>query len=202
MDSVALIAPDFSIILLGLLLRLKFDYSEDFWKQAERLVFYVLFPPLLFTSISGSSLSLGESAGFLAAGVGAMLIGVCASWCIRYLVKADPVTHASLFQCGFRFNTYIGFALALKLFGDQGFALLALLIAFWVPISNTIAVSALAGAVANVMQLWVSRQTALSPASWLLRAKRLSKIRSLSLRFLDSAAIFSASQCRQPSITS
>jgi|GEM_PF-6311916 len=40
MDSVALIAPDFSIILLGLLLRLKFDYSEDFWKQAERLVFY------------------------------------------------------------------------------------------------------------------------------------------------------------------
>lgn len=130
MDSVALIAPDFSIILLGLLLRLKFDYSEDFWKQAERLVFYVLFPPLLFTSISGSSLSLGESAGFLAAGIGAMLIGVCASWCIRYLVKADPVTHASLFQCGFRFNTYIGFALALKLFGDQGFALLALLIAF------------------------------------------------------------------------
>ena len=149
MDSVALIAPDFSIILLGLLLRLKFEYSEDFWKQAERLVFYVLFPPLLFTSISGSSLSLGESAGFLAAGIGAMLIGVCASWCIRYLVKADPVTHASLFQCGFRFNTYIGFALALKLFGDQGFALLALLIAFWVPISNTIAVSALAGAVAK-----------------------------------------------------
>ena len=149
MDSVALIAPDFSIILLGLLLRLKFEYSEDFWKQAERLVFYVLFPPLLFTSISGSSLSLGESAGFLAAGIGAMLIGVCASWCIRYLVKADPVTHASLFQCGFRFNTYIGFALALKLFGDQGFALPALLIAFWVPISNTIAVSALAGAVAK-----------------------------------------------------
>ena len=36
MDSVALIAPDFSIILLGLLLRLKFEYSEDFWKQAER----------------------------------------------------------------------------------------------------------------------------------------------------------------------
>ena len=34
MDSVALIAPDFSIILLGLLLRLKFEYSEDFWKQA------------------------------------------------------------------------------------------------------------------------------------------------------------------------
>lgn len=53
MDSVALIAPDFSIILLGLLLRLKFEYSEDFWKQAERLVFYVLFPPLLFTSSLG-----------------------------------------------------------------------------------------------------------------------------------------------------
>ena len=62
--------PDFSIILLGLLLRLKFEYSEDFWKQAEQLVFYVLFPAAaLHTSISGSSLSLGESAGFLAAGI-------------------------------------------------------------------------------------------------------------------------------------
>ena len=147
MDSVALIAPDFAIILLGLLLRTKLRYSEDFWKSAERLVFYVLFPPLLFTSIAGSNLSLGSSAKFLMVGIGTMLLGIAAAWCVRYLVKADAVTHASLFQCGFRFNTYIGFALVLKLFGDEGFALLALLIAFWVPISNTIAVAVLADAV-------------------------------------------------------
>ena len=47
------------------------------------------------------------------------------------------------------FNTYIGFAVCGRLFGESGFALLALLIAFWVPISNTIAVSALARAVAK-----------------------------------------------------
>lgn len=149
MNSAALIAPDFAIILLGLLLRVKLGFEKSFWEKAEKLVFYVLFPPLLFTSIAGSNLSLGASAGFLAVGVGTMVLGVAASRCVRFFVKGDAVTQASLFQCGFRFNTYIGFALVVKLFGDEGFALLALLIAFWVPISNTIAVAALAAAVAR-----------------------------------------------------
>ena len=44
------------------------------------------------------------------------------------ILRDDPVTHASVFQCGFRFNTYIGFAVCLRLFDEEGFALLALLI--------------------------------------------------------------------------
>ena len=61
------------------------------------------------------------------------------AWGVRYVVRSDNISHASIFQCGFRFNTYIGFALCSRIFGEEGFALLALIMAFWVPISNTLA---------------------------------------------------------------
>ncbi len=149
MQSLLIILPDFLIILLGALLAQRFGFGAAFWKPAEKLVFYVLFPPLLFNSIAGAKMTIAGAAPFLAAGVGAMLIAVLIAGLLMKVLHDDPVTHASVFQCGFRFNTYIGFAVCLRLFGDEGFALLALLIAFWVPISNTIAVGVLADAVAR-----------------------------------------------------
>ncbi len=149
MQSVLLILPDFLIILLGAFISHVLKYPREFWKYTEKLVFYVLFPPLLFLSVSSAHLSLSEASQFLLVGIGAMLLAVVSSWLIRYVAPEDGVTNASVFQCGFRFNTYIGFALCLKLYGDSGFSLLALLIAVWVPISNTIAVAVLATAVSK-----------------------------------------------------
>lgn len=149
MESVLLILPDFLVILLGLFLARKLDYPRAFWDKAEKLVFYVLFPPLLFNSVSSASIGLSSASKFLTVAVTGMLFAVLVAWCVRYVVKDSDWTHASVFQCGFRFNTYIGFAVASRLYGDEGTSLLALLIAFWVPISNAIAVSVLAAAVAR-----------------------------------------------------
>lgn len=149
MESVFLIAPDFGVILLGIVLARMTSYPKDFWHHAEHLVFYVLFPCLLFTSVANSKIEIGTSAVFLATAVGAMLLAVVTSGLLRFLTKVDAVTFASVFQLGFRFNTYIGFALVSRLFGEEGFALMALLIAVWVPISNSIAVGVLASAVAR-----------------------------------------------------
>lgn len=88
-------------------------------------------------------MTIAGAAQFLTAGMGAMLLAVLLAAVVMKILRDDPVTHASVFQCGFRFNTYIGFAVCLRLFDEEGFALLALLIAFWVPISNTIAVGVL-----------------------------------------------------------
>lgn len=149
MASILLIAPDFLIIILGAITVSYLKYPQIFWQWAEKLVFYILFPPLLLTSIATSELSFSQSSEFLAAGLVTMSLGVVLAWFVRFAVQADPVTHASVFQCCFRFNTYIGFALCSRLFGEEGFALLALIMAFWVPISNTIAVAVLAYAVAR-----------------------------------------------------
>lgn len=152
MFSVLLILPDFLVILAGFLLRKQFGqgvFNDNFWKGAEKLVFYVLFPPLLFTSVATSHLTLSEAGLYLVVAIAAMMCAVLMSFLIRFIIKADPVTHASAFHCGFRFNTYVGFALVSRLFGQEGLALMSLLIAFWVPISNSIAVAALAEAVAK-----------------------------------------------------
>ena len=46
-----LILPNFVLILVGLVLARRYDYGRDFWSGLEKLVYYVLFPALLFRSI-------------------------------------------------------------------------------------------------------------------------------------------------------
>lgn len=149
MSGLLLLLPDFLVILLGVLLRARFFTDPAFWMRTEKLVFYVLLPAMLFLSVAGSTVALGDAAIFLSAGVLSMSLAAALAWGIRYVVRADDVTHASVFQCGFRFNSYIGFALAARIGGDEALALLALLIAVWVPISNALATAELARAVAK-----------------------------------------------------
>lgn len=130
MYSISLIIPDFAIILLGLVLSRKGGFTKAFWDGAEKLVFNFLLAPFLFVSVAQSQLAVGESVRFLLTGICAMLLGVAASFAVRYFIKADAVTHASVFQCGFRFNTYIGFATCTRFCGAEGPSLLAMLIAF------------------------------------------------------------------------
>lgn len=149
MSGLFLVLPDFLVILLGVLLRARFFTDSAFWMRTEKLVFYVLLPAMLFLSVAGSTVALGDAAIFLSAGVFSMSLAAALAWGIRYVVRADDVTHASVFQCGFRFNSYIGFALAARIGGDEALALLALLIAVWVPISNALATAEIARAVAK-----------------------------------------------------
>lgn len=149
MSGLLLVLPDFLVILLGVLLRARFFTDSAFWMRTEKLVFYVLLPAMLFLSVAGSTVALGDAAIFLSAGVLSMSLAAALAWGIRYVVRADDVTHSSVFQCGFRFNSYIGFALAARIGGDEALALLALLIAVWVPISNALATAELARAVAK-----------------------------------------------------
>ena len=95
MLSVLLILPDFLVILLGFLLMQYFRegvFNATFWKGAEKIVFYVLFPPLLFTSVATSNLTLGEAGLYLVVAISAMMCAVVMSYLIRFIVKADPVT--------------------------------------------------------------------------------------------------------------
>lgn len=148
MSGILLILPDFLIILLGAFLRAKVFKDEPFWSSMEKLVFYVLLPAQLFCSVTRANVPLGEAGIFLTAGVAAMMVVMGLAWAVRWIVKSDRVTHASVFHCGFRFNTYIGFALADRIGGAEATAFLALLIAVWVPISNAAATAELARAVA------------------------------------------------------
>jgi predicted permease len=62
----------------------------------------------------------------------------------KWLIKPSPVIFASGFQTAFRFNSYIGLAIAGRLHGEAGIAAFGIVIGLVVPVCNIGAVWALA----------------------------------------------------------
>ena len=60
MNAALLVAPDFLLIALGALLARRFAYGPAFWEGVERLVYFVLFPALLFRSLATAPLALSD----------------------------------------------------------------------------------------------------------------------------------------------
>src|SRR5512137_993024 len=139
-----LMLPDFGTILLGALLARRFGYPRGFWEGAEKLVYYVLFPALLFNSILSAQFSFATDSLLLGAGVATLLGAVALGFLARPLFKTQPALFASCVQTSYRYNSYVGLALAQSLFGARGVALLALILAVCIPLANLIAVTTLA----------------------------------------------------------
>lgn len=144
MHTAVLVFPDFLLLALGVLLRHRLRFDAVFFAEVERLVYYVLFPALLFQAIIARPIDLGAAAGLIQAEMALLLAGVVLSWLALWVLKPDPVRFASTVQCGFRFNSYLGLALAHNLGGAEGAAIMALMIGFGVPLANLFAVLALA----------------------------------------------------------
>ena len=144
MNYAQLLLPDFSLILCGYLVCRYTALNQKVWQQVELLVYYFLFPVLLFQSIVRSPLDLAAASGLIAAGMltGLVAIGLSYSiphwpWLGRHVDRRD---HAASAQVAFRFNSFIGLALADRLAGPAGLLLIAVLIGFCVPMFNIAAV--------------------------------------------------------------
>lgn len=132
--------PDFVLILLGLSLRRWFGYPAEFWGHLERLVYYVMFPALLFRSVVKSELEFTPALDMIAAGVGFTAGGLACGLLLCWWLRPSSQAFASTIQTAFRFNTYIGIAVVDRLAGGPGIAALALLVGVLVPAVNALAV--------------------------------------------------------------
>ncbi|MCK6432217.1 MAG: AEC family transporter [Burkholderiaceae bacterium] len=144
MSELSLMLPDFALIALGYLLCRHTPLDRSVWDGAERLVYYLLFPALLFHSIARNSLQPGAMAAFCATGVALVAVGIAAAYAVRLGPGVDGRLHASGAQAAFRFNSYIALAVAERLAGVQGVAWQALLVSLCVPLCNVAAVWPLA----------------------------------------------------------
>jgi len=144
LSTALLILPDFALMLLGLLLAHRLGFDREFWNGAEKLVYYVLFPPLLFNAIVHSEFSIGGEVRLLAVALGAFGLTAAVGFLAYPLLRPPSDVFASCVQTAFRYNSYIGLAFSQSLFGAKGVALMALIVAFVVPIANVLAVYALA----------------------------------------------------------
>ena len=143
-STVALaLLPDFALILLGAGLRRVLHLGDDFWNGLEKLVYHVLFPALLFGGLVKTHIDWSGAAPMVAVAAGATGAGMLLGLAARRLPIA-PISFASQYQCAFRFNSYIGLAVAGTLYGAAGVAAMGIVVGFMVPPVNVAAVWMLA----------------------------------------------------------
>ncbi len=144
MNYAQLLLPDFTLILFGYLVCRYTALNRSVWQPVESLVYYLLFPVLLFQSIVRSPVDIGAASGLIGAGLLSGLAGIALAYSLPYWPwlgkRIDARDHAASAQVAFRFNSFIGLALAERLAGAQGLLLIAVLIGVCVPLFNVAAV--------------------------------------------------------------
>lgn len=140
-DILLAIAPIFVLIVLGYGLRRGGIPSFEFWNLNDKLVYWVLFPALLFHKMAtmdfGSS-PLGGFALVVYAGLGAAVVfALLAGWACRI----ERPTWSSVLQGCMRHNTFIALAVAERVFGPEGLALAVLNTALLIPVTNIFVVA-------------------------------------------------------------
>lgn len=144
MNYAQLLFPDFSLILCGYLVCRYTALNRSVWEQAETLVYFFLFPVLLFHSIVKSPLDMHAASRLMGAGWALGLTGIALAYALPHIPVLrrwiDRRDHASSAQVAFRFNSFIGLAIADRLVGPQGAQLFAVLIGVCVPLFNVGAV--------------------------------------------------------------
>jgi predicted permease len=140
MDTLLLLLPDLALIATGTVLARGLGWGDEVWAGLERLVYLVLFPALLFTSIVRHRIDLVEAAPLAGATFAVLAVGIALGRLGARLWKVPPMRFASAVQCAFRFNSYVALALAQRLGGEAGVATCAVVVAIAVPLGNAAAV--------------------------------------------------------------
>jgi malonate transporter len=110
------IFPIFLLILAGNLLRRAPIIDAGAWRGLEQLGFWVLYPVLLFNTI------------YKAIGIMGLLLGFLWPVC-RNLGLIGHSQFSSVFQTSIRWNGFMAFAIAEKVFPPEGIAIVALMMA-------------------------------------------------------------------------
>ncbi|MEQ9643301.1 MAG: AEC family transporter [Alphaproteobacteria bacterium] len=166
-----MIATVLALVPIGLLLA--FGYALQrlglpgtaFWPLLDRVVYLVLLPALLFTSALEADLGQTQALPMALTTVAALVVTTTALVIARRLVTTDGAAMSSVVQGAARVNVYAGFAVAGAVFGDQGVALFALVVALAIPVDNIISVLALHYFAVPVRSSWRTslRSIALNP---------------------------------------
>ena len=90
MDYAQLLLPDFSLILCGYLICRYTALNRSVWQPVESLVYYLLFPVLLFQSIVKSPVDIGAASGLIAAGLGMGLTGIALAYSLPHWPWLGP----------------------------------------------------------------------------------------------------------------
>ncbi len=138
------VLPVFALILVGNVLRRRGFPGDDFWAPVERLVYWVLFPALLVTTLAEADFTRLAAGRMVVTIVTAILVMTAITLALRPILGVTGPTFTSVYQGTVRMNAYIGLSVALGVYGTEGLAAAALTVAAFVPLVNVLGVLILA----------------------------------------------------------
>ena len=133
---IAALGPVFVLVLLGYACRLIGFPGQGFWPQAERFTYYLLFPSLLVYKLSTARISGLELPSAVAVIVCLLIVASLLVYGLGIWLKLGGPALSSFYQGSVRFNTYVGLASAVELFGELGLLWGAVFLAVMIPLVN------------------------------------------------------------------
>ena len=139
-----ILMPIFILIAFGFAFQRIAFPSENFWKDADKLTYFILMPILLIYKLANTNYQFDEKLiYFILTPIFAILIVTILLLLLNKRINFEPKAFTSMVQGSIRFNTYIFLSLALLAFGEKGLVLASIMIAFAIPLINIICVSIL-----------------------------------------------------------
>jgi len=140
MNIIDILIPLYLLITLGFFLK-KYQFpSNEFWPGMEKMIYFILFPILVFVAIlkAPMEISLFAKLAILT------LIPAVLSGLLQYAGFLSPsmsrATFSSMFQGAVRNNTTISLIIVAWLVPDTGLAMIAVIVLIMVPFNNVTSV--------------------------------------------------------------
>jgi len=141
MQVVATIIPIFAVIALGGLARWKGFLEPHFLGPANRLVFYLAIPAMIFRALAGASLQGRFEVGAMAATILAVVAVYLLSWLGGLFTGVRRRNLGPFVQCSIHGNLgYIGFAVAYYALGNDGLVRASIIGGFLILLQNFLGV--------------------------------------------------------------
>ena len=144
MSTIQTIIPIFAIILLGVLARQKGFITQPFLEPANRLVYYLAIPAMIFRAISSSSLSSELNPKVVIATLICIPTMFILAWILNRMMRNTGGRSGTFIQCAFHGNLgYIGLAVTFYYLGDAGLIKASIIAGLIMIVQNFLGVLAL-----------------------------------------------------------
>ncbi len=141
MEILNTILPIFAVILTGWLVRQKGFMPSNFLEPANRLVFYLAIPAMIFRAIAGASLKAHFNGYALAITLFSAALIFGAAWGMGLLFHLRRREMGTFVQSAFHGNLgYIGLAVAFYFLGDEGLVQASIIAGSLMILQNLLAV--------------------------------------------------------------
>jgi len=145
MDIVATIIPIFAVIILGWFASVRGFIPPEFLSPANRLVYYIAIPAMIFRSISRSSFTSQFDIKVLLITLLSILVIFGFAWCVGVIARIRREQRSAFVQDSFHGNLgYIGLAVAYYFLGTEGLARASIIAGFMMILQNLLGVTVLA----------------------------------------------------------